>query len=80
MIPLMGGGAGMVMKVEPIYKALQKVKSKKFKVKSEKVILLSAKGKTWNQAMAKKYAASVSSVVFVCGRYEALMSRYETSR
>jgi tRNA (guanine37-N1)-methyltransferase len=70
-----GGGAGMVMKVEPIYKALQKVKSKKFKVKSEKIILLSAKGKTWNQAMAKKYAASVSSVVFVCGRYEGVDER-----
>lgn len=66
-----GGGAGMLMKVEPIYKALKSLK----KVKNTKVILLSAKGKTWNQRLAKKYAASASSLVFICGRYEGIDER-----
>ncbi len=70
-----GGGAGMVMKVEPIYRALQGVKSKKLKVKNEKIILLSARGKRWNQQIAKQYAKSVSSVVFICGRYEGVDDR-----
>lgn len=65
-----GGGAGMVLKAEPIYKALSKIKKK-----GDVVILLSAKGKTWNQQLAKKYAASVSSVVLICGRYEGVDER-----
>jgi len=66
-----GGGAGMLMKVEPIYKALKSLK----KVKNQKIVLLSAKGKTWNQKMAKRYATSVPSVVFICGRYEGIDER-----
>jgi len=67
-----GGGAGMVMKAEPIYKALKSLK----KINKQKIVLLSASGKTWNQSMAKKYASSaVSAVVFVCGRYEGVDAR-----
>ncbi len=66
-----GGGAGMLMKVEPIYKALKSLK----KVKNQKIVLLSARGKTWNQSLARKYAKSVSSVVFICGRYEGVDER-----
>ncbi len=66
-----GGGAGMLMKVEPIYKALKSIK----KSKNQKIVLLSARGKTWNQSLARKYVKSVSSVVFVCGRYEGIDER-----
>ncbi len=66
-----GGGAGMLMKAEPIYKALKSLK----KIKNQKIVLLSAKGKTWNQKMAKKYSAFVPSVVFICGRYEGIDER-----
>ena len=48
-----GGGAGMILRVEPIYKALEKVKSEKLKVKSSsqnsKVIITSPKGKIFDQ-------------------------------
>lgn len=75
-----GGGAGMLMKAEPIYQALKTLKKKKpsFAKASkgkEKIILLSAKGKQWNQALARKYARSVSSVVLLCGRYEGIDER-----
>ncbi len=44
-----GGGAGMVMKAEPIYQALKKIKSSpRVKPRQQKVILLSARGKRWN--------------------------------
>ena len=42
-----GGGAGMLMKVEPIYKALKKIAPRQNK--KRKIILLSAQGQKWNQ-------------------------------
>jgi len=79
-----GGGAGMVMKVEPIHKALKALKSQitknksqtnsKSKIPNTKIILLSAKGKTWNQQMAKKYS-KLDNVIMICGRYEGVDER-----
>lgn len=68
-----GGGAGMIMKVEPIYKALQSLKKKKGN-KKRKVILLSAKGKTWDQKTAKKYS-KLDEIILICGRYEGVDER-----
>ena len=68
-----GGGAGMVLKVEPIYKALGALKSKVESRKS-KVILLSARGKKWNQQLAKKYS-KLDEIIFICGRYEGVDER-----
>lgn len=75
-----GGGAGMVMKIEPIYKALKALKSQitnsKFQSRAlgTKFILLSAKGKTWNQQMAKKYS-KLDNIILICGRYEGVDER-----
>lgn len=68
-----GGGAGMLLKIEPIFKA---VKSLKFKVKSKKnrVILLSAKGKTFTQKDARRLA-KYDQLIFICGRYEGVDER-----
>ncbi len=79
-----GGGAGMVMKVMPIHKALCALKSQisnsKFQTKSKiqnpksKIVLLSAKGKTWNQQMAQKYS-KLNNIILICGRYEGIDER-----
>jgi len=71
-----GGGAGMLMKIEPLYKALTAIKklNKKIKPNKRKIILLSAAGKTWNQAMAKKYS-KLEEIIFICGRYEGVDAR-----
>lgn len=71
-----GGGAGMLMKIEPLYKALTAIKKldKKIKPSKRKIILLSAAGKNWNQAMAKKYS-KLEEIIFVCGRYEGVDAR-----
>jgi tRNA (guanine37-N1)-methyltransferase len=68
-----GGGAGMVMKVEPIYKAIEALKSK-VKSQKSKVILLSAKGKKWNQQLAKKNSR-LGNIILICGRYEGVDER-----
>ncbi|MEA2064819.1 MAG: tRNA (guanosine(37)-N1)-methyltransferase TrmD [Patescibacteria group bacterium] len=67
-----GGGAGMVMKVEPIYKALRKIK----KNKKNRVILLTPAGKQFNQNIAKQYS-KLSQLTFICGRYEGIDARVE---
>jgi tRNA (guanine37-N1)-methyltransferase len=71
-----GGGAGMLMKIEPLYKALNAIKkiNKKIKPSKRKIILLSAAGKTWNQTMAKKYS-KLDEIIFICGRYEGVDAR-----
>jgi tRNA (guanine37-N1)-methyltransferase len=68
-----GGGAGMVMKAEPLYQAIRSVTKGK-KLKSRKVVLLSAKGERWTQEMAREYS-KLKEVVFVCGRYEGVDER-----
>lgn len=68
-----GGGAGMVMKVDVLYQAIKHLKSKILNHKS-KIILLSAKGKKWNQQLVKKYA-KLDNIVLICGRYEGVDER-----
>jgi tRNA (guanine37-N1)-methyltransferase len=67
-----GGGVGMLMKIEPIYKCLKKIKA--LKNKKTKVILLSAKGKKFDQSMAKKFT-KYDKIVMLCGRYEGVDER-----
>lgn len=71
-----GGGAGMLMKIEPLYKAITAIKklNKKVKPSKQKIILMSASGKTWNQALAKKYS-KLEEIIFICGRYEGVDAR-----
>ena len=65
-----GGGPGQVFRVEPIYNTLKKIK----RAKKSKVILLSAKGKKWDQAMAQKFS-KLDQLIFVCPRYEGVDER-----
>lgn len=68
-----GGGAGMVMKVEPIDLALQAVK-KNFQSLKTKTIVLSARGKQFTQSLAQEYAA-LDQLILICGRYEGIDQR-----
>jgi tRNA (guanine37-N1)-methyltransferase len=80
-----GGGAGMVMKIDILHQALQALSlqfpisnfqsnSKSKNSKKTKILLTSAKGKKWNQQMAKKYS-QLDNVVIICGRYEGVDER-----
>lgn len=65
-----GGGLGMVLKVEPIYKAVKKIK----RSKKSKVILFTPRGKKFNQQMAYQLSKQ-SQLIFICGRYEGVDER-----
>ncbi|MBI4427024.1 MAG: tRNA (guanosine(37)-N1)-methyltransferase TrmD [Candidatus Magasanikbacteria bacterium] len=73
-----GGGPGMVMKPEPIYKALASFKTLKHKniktLKQKKTILLSPRGRQFDQRMAGKFS-KLKEITFVCGRYEGVDQR-----
>jgi len=70
-----GGGAGMLMKIDIIYQALQAIKKKsKIKKGKRKIILLSASGRTWNQTLAQEYS-QLEEIIFVCGRFEGVDAR-----
>jgi len=76
-----GGGRGMVLKFEPIYKSVQtlksKVKSQKSKFRS-KIILFSPRGKKFTQKMATNWVKQ-DQLIFICGRYEAIDERVAKS-
>jgi tRNA (guanine37-N1)-methyltransferase len=69
-----GGGAGMVMKVDVVHKALKKIYPKKNK--TTRVILLAPQGTTFNQLEAKRLA-KYKRLIFIAGRYEAIDARIE---
>ena len=64
-----GGGAGMVMKPEPIFEAVDTVRSEK-----SHVILLSPQGQTFNQKKAQALAHH-SHIILICGHYEGVDER-----
>jgi tRNA (guanine37-N1)-methyltransferase len=64
-----GGGVGMVLMVEPIFKALQELKKP-----NTKVILLTPQGKTFNQKKAKELT-KCDHLIFICGHYEGFDER-----
>ncbi|HBR13448.1 MAG TPA: tRNA (guanosine(37)-N1)-methyltransferase TrmD, partial [Candidatus Komeilibacteria bacterium] len=67
-----GGGPGMVLMVEPIYKCLKKIKRQK----KSRVILLDPAGKQFDQKMAEKFS-KLDQLVFICGRYEGIDARVD---
>jgi len=70
-----GGGPGMVMKIEPIYKAVKeiKLKTKNYKPKT-RIILFSAKGKSYTQTDARRLV-KYDQIILICGRYEGVDER-----
>ena len=73
-----GGGAGMVLKPEPIFAAVEDIKKqlKKKKIPAAKIktILLSAQGTTLNQKACKRLS-KIKSLILICPRYEGVDDR-----
>lgn len=67
-----GGGAGMVMQAEPIYRAYEALVEKIGK--KPRVIYMTPQGKTFNQNMAEDLAKE-EDLVFLCGHYEGVDER-----
>ena len=72
-----GGGEGMVLKPEPIYRAVESLgvaEKATRNLAKERVVLLSAQGVPFTQAMAREMA-TVERIVLLCGRYEGVDER-----
>lgn len=85
-----GGGLGMVLKIEPIFKAIKEIKrisqrtsvllhpslrsGKRLSTKKRKIILFTPRGKKFNQKLA--YSLSrLNQLILICGRYEGVDER-----
>lgn len=72
-----GGGPGMLMKIEPLERALQAAKEVAETYKRPvKVILLSPQGQQFNHQAAVALAQSEENYIFICGRYEGIDQRF----
>lgn len=76
-----GGGAGMVMQAEPIYKAygylvnhIKLTKEDPHTFHKPKVIYVTPQGSIFNQSMAQEFAAE-EDLIFLCGHYEGIDER-----
>ena len=65
-----GGGIGMVMKIEPIFKAVQDIRSDR----TVRTILFTPRGKKFNQKMAYQFS-KLDQIILICGRYEGIDER-----
>ncbi|HDS01606.1 MAG TPA: tRNA (guanosine(37)-N1)-methyltransferase TrmD [candidate division Zixibacteria bacterium] len=66
-----GGGAGMVMKAEPIDRALQQIREN---LTDPRLLLTSASGKKFDQKMANELSRE-ESIIIICGRYKGVDER-----
>jgi tRNA (guanine-N1)-methyltransferase len=66
-----GGGAGMVLKPEPVYAAVEAIPV----LQRRRVLLMSPQGKPLEQADLRRWAADYDQLVFLCGHYEGFDER-----
>ncbi|MDA9472007.1 tRNA (guanosine(37)-N1)-methyltransferase TrmD [Enterococcus sp. 5H] len=71
-----GGGAGMLLKVQPIYDNLKHIEEISPETK-KRVILLDPAGKQFDQKMAEEFSEE-EHLVFICGHYEGYDERIRT--
>lgn len=71
-----GGGAGMILKVDVLEKAIESTKNKNLKKREQKVILLDPCGKTFDQKKAKNLS-KLKHLILICGHYEGVDARLD---
>ena len=71
-----GGGPGMVMRAEPMLKAIEKAISK-IKSKKIKIINFSPSGKKFDTAYAKSSVKKYTDIILISGRYEGIDARVQ---
>lgn len=65
-----GGGAGLIMKCQPVIDCLNSVKKE-----GSKVLLMSPRGQTYNQKKAHDLLEKTEDLVIICGHYEGIDER-----
>ncbi|MDO4781328.1 MAG: tRNA (guanosine(37)-N1)-methyltransferase TrmD [Candidatus Saccharibacteria bacterium] len=67
-----GGGDGMLLMIEPLWRAVEHAKAQD---PMARVVLMSPRGQRWHQAMAQAEADKEHGYIFICGRYEGVDER-----
>jgi tRNA (guanine37-N1)-methyltransferase len=67
-----GGGDGMLLRVEPLFSAVEHCKKTSPK---SKVLLMTPRGKDYNQKDAQRLAKTAQDLIIICGRYEGYDER-----
>jgi len=65
-----GGGVGLVLKPEPIFKAIDDLRTE-----DTHIILMTPQGKSYKQADAARLSKGVNHIIFICGHYEGVDHR-----
>ena len=68
-----GGGGGMLLKPEPIFAAVEKIKS--LRDGDLRIIMPSPQGKIFSQKIAEDFSQDKRTLVFICGHYEGIDTR-----
>jgi len=68
-----GGGAGMILKPEPFFRAVEHIKAQEV-LENPRVILMTPQGKSYTQDRAKSLARE-SDLIFLCGHYKGIDER-----
>jgi tRNA (guanine37-N1)-methyltransferase len=69
-----GGGQGMVLKVEPVFAAVEELKARSPAIQV-RVILMTPAGRRFDQKIAAEYAAGGAHLIVICGHYEGVDQR-----
>jgi tRNA (guanine37-N1)-methyltransferase len=69
-----GGGEGMVLKPEPLFQAVESIRSTEGPFDGVEVVVLSASGKRFTQSEALRLSKA-RQVILICGRYEGIDER-----
>ena len=69
-----GGGVGMLIRVEPVWNALEKIKKDSNGLKKTRIIMMSARGKKFDQAKAEELA-KFDQIIILAGHYEGFDQR-----
>lgn len=70
-----GGGLGMVLRIEPIFRVIKEIeKRKRIKKEKRKIILFTPRGKQFTQNLAYELS-KFNQLILICGRYEGVDER-----
>lgn len=69
---IFGGGPGMLMLVEPIYKALKHLNVYPTRPAGTEVWLTAANGDLWEQKLAQQSSTELKHIIIICGHYEGV--------
>ncbi len=72
--PPYGGGSGMVMMPDPIFRAAERILRKNIARTKQRIVLLSPQGRVLSQKIVKEYL-DFEQIILICGRYEGVDNR-----